>query len=364
MKKIMFAITTLTGGGAERVVSVWANMLSKKGYDVSLILYGRENNEYFILNDVKIYTVADNYVEYKKMGYFKRLSSMKKIIKNVKPEIIINFLPRMQIWMMMATFGLKVKRIETVRINPWEVIKDDSFFEGFLWKKCFNRAHGIIVQNSEQREFFKKKNYKKCVVIPNPLSPVYETIERGEYKSKPKNIIAVGRITEQKNYPMLIRAMNRIVKEYPELQLSIFGSGREEYLNMLNDMIKEHNLENNIKFKGRSNEIHKELCSSDLYIMSSDYEGMPNALAEAMASGLVCISTNCKTGPKDMIENGENGFLVPVNDDLALYEVVCEIMKMNVDELNKIASNARRSILDKCSEEQSVNKLINMIENL
>ena len=114
---------------------------------------------------------------------------------------------------------------------------------------------------------------------------------------------------------------------------------------------------------GRSNCMLKEYASADAFVLSSDFEGMPNALVEAMASGLVCISTDCKTGPRDMIIDGECGFLVNVNDSDSLAEKILEVSLMNREKRIMLGQNARKRIMSICSETKSLRKLMSAIES-
>ena len=359
MKKVLISITTLYGGGAERVVSVWANQLSKKGYDVSILIYGRGDGEYAVDDSVKILTVADTYETYQKLSYFKRLKIMRNIVREVSPDICINFLPRMQIWMMLASFGMKLNRVETVRVSPWEVCKNNKY-ERFLWKMCFRKANRIIIQTDEQGEYFNEKIRNKCVVIPNPISKQYIENGKTSYSEINKEFVAVGRVMKQKNYDMLIRTFAKAVQKYPQIKLSIFGVGNIE--EELNNLIFELEMGDNIKLMGRSNNVSQELLSRDAFLMSSDYEGMPNALAEAMATGLVCVSTNCRTGPKDLIDDGVNGFLIPVGDEKKMTEAIIKIAEMSREESEKLGKSARNKILNFCSEENSFSRLVDLIE--
>lgn len=361
MKKVLIAITTLYGGGAERVVSLWANALYEKGVDVSLLIYGRSENEYPIHENIKIHTVAENYKQYQQMGYIQRLKRMRSIVKTVRPDVVINFLPRMQIWMMFATWFMKLRRIETVRISPWQVaIRRKS--EAFLWKMCFSRSSDVIIQTAEQGEFFSKKVQKKCCVIPNPIGQQYIDCPKTEYGQRACRFMAAGRITKQKNYPMMIKAFRILCDKYPDAKLSVFGTGDQNYINVLQELIHQLNLEKNVTLEGRSNCISEELRCRDVFLMTSDFEGMPNALAEAMATGLVCVSTDCRTGPKDMLKHRENGFLVPVGDVENLAAVMTEIVQMDSRAMEKMGKAARESILDMCSEEKSLKKLMELIE--
>ena len=359
MKKILLSITTLFGGGAERVVSVWANQLSRNGYDVSVLLYGRSENEYPVDDSVKIHTVADNYEDYQKLSYFNRLKKMRALVKKIKPDIMINFLPRMQIWMMLSTLGMRLNRVETVRVSPWVVCKNNKY-ERFLWRKCFAKANKIIVQTAEQGEYFNKKTQKKCVVIPNPISEQYRENGKIAYSDENKEFVAVGRIMIQKNYDMMFRAFAKALDKKPNLKLSIFGVGNLE--SELNDLISELNMQENIKFMGRSSNISQELLKRDAFLMSSNYEGMPNALAEAMATGLVCISTDCRTGPKDLIDEGVNGFLVPTGNEEKMAEAIIKVAEMSKEESEKMGKAARNKVLNFCSEQNSYNRLVDLIE--
>ena len=120
----------------------------------------------------------------------------------------------------------------------------------------------------------------------------------------------------------------------------------------------------NIFLPGRTNRIEEEYRNNDIFLMTSDYEGMPNTLAEAMASKLVCIATDCKTGPRDLIDDGINGFLVPVGDETQLQDKMEYVLTLSREKRDDIASSARKKILSYCSKENSVQKLIDMLDEL
>ena len=363
MKKVLFSISTMFGGGAERVVSVWTKELAEKGYDVSLLLYCREKNEYPIHESVKVLTVADNYEDYKSLGYFARLRKMRKIVKKLNPDVIINFLPRIQIWMMMATFGMRVPKVETVRISLKEALEGKRALK-FLLDRCYNRSKKIIVQTDEQAEYFKKRNQKKCITIPNPLFGRYKEIYKSEYSEKVTKFIAAGRITEQKNYPLMIEAFSNICKENKDVTLLIYGVGEDYFVTKIQKLIDESGFSDRIKLMGRTNDLISEYIKADAFIMTSDFEGLPNALLEAMATGLVCISTDCRTGPKDLIDNGKNGYLVKVGDCESVASGIRTVINLEKEQVKSLGLTAREKILKMCSEESSLNKLISVIENV
>lgn len=363
MKKIMICVSTLTSGGAERVASIWANQLSQNSYDTYILVYGRCENEYPINTAVNVVAVCPKYTEFQSLNYFERLKRMRALIKQIDPDVVISFLPRMQIWMMAATFGRKLRRIETIRINPWflsEAIKIPII--KFLWKAVYYRADSVIFQTAEQGEFFSKKVQKKGVVIPNPISDKCKNNPKTDYSEKTRKFIAAGRITEQKNYPVMIEAFAEARKTHTDISLDIYGAGDNDYVAKIQNIIDQSGLSESVRLMGRTTDMISALQGADAFLMTSDYEGMPNSLLEAMVAGLPCISTDCRTGPKDMIDDGENGFLVKTGDSGSIASAICRVADMEKSEAIKIGSAAREKILDICSEEQSLAQLIRVIE--
>lgn len=360
MKKILFAIGGLSGGGAERVVSVWAGQLAEKGYEVGILVFKRSEGEYEVSPKVTKLAVAESLGAYQKMSYLERFRVKRRIVKDFSPDVVINFLPRVQIWMAAAMAGLKIKRIDTVRNSPWNFC--DGEISKQLWKLCFETGDLTILQSEDQKHFFSKKVQKKCVIVPNPLNEAYETAGKSEFPEKAKRFVAAGRLSDQKNFPLLIRAFALASKTHPDITLDIYGKGTDAYTKKLNDLIEEVGMKEKIRLPGRSDNMHAVLMDHDAFIMSSDYEGMPNALAEAMAVGLVCVSTDCKTGPRDLIRDGENGYLTPVRDVEKMAEKIEKVADMDAVTIQKFGEKARSFVTDLCGRENSLNKLIQAIE--
>ena len=162
---------------------------------------------------------------------------------------------------------------------------------------------------------------------------------------------------------MLIKAFAKACETNANITLDIYGKGEDAYVNELQKLIDELGMTGRICLCGRTDNMHKVLMESDAFIMSSNYEGMPNALAEAMAVGLVCISTDCKTGPRDLIKDGENGFLTAVGDVDAMAEKIKTVINLDEYEIKKIGTDARTFVTDLCGRENSLNKLIEAIES-
>jgi glycosyltransferase involved in cell wall biosynthesis len=360
-KKILIAIGSLSNGGAERVVSVWASQLADCGYDVSLLLFTRQKDEYPISDKVKLYSVAETAEDFVALSPICKYKKIRSIIKGIGPEYIIPFLTSIQRWIMFTSIGLSCKRIETIRVNPWIFPKYRNL-KRILIQVCYNTAHKIIIQASDQKPWFSKRNQKKCVLIPNPISQVYKQCYRDEISQDVVNFVAAGRVDSQKNYPMMIDAFASVVKQYPDVKLKIFGKGTDAYTKSLQDRINALGMQDHILLMGRSSQINEEYKKNDAFLMSSDYEGLPNALMEAMASRLICISTDCKTGPRDLIEENVNGYMVPVGDGKALADAIVKVINMPYEERVAMADAARHKIMTYCSEENSLNQLCSILK--
>ncbi|MBR2722400.1 MAG: glycosyltransferase [Clostridia bacterium] len=361
MKHVVFAIGSLHGGGAERVVSVWSSALAQKGYRVSVLVYSRMENEYPLDESVTVVPIASSMEACDAMSKVQRLRAFRVALKKLKPSVLISFLPEIQVYVALASFGLRIPRVETIRNNPWRVSILGTKF-GKLWLWCFKTCRALIVQSEDQKPFFSEAVQKKSIVIPNPINSLYSEHVKDKYDAASHKIVAAGRLSAQKNYKMMIDAIKLVSHEYEDVFLEIYGTGKLE--EQISSYIKEQGLSSNISLMGRSNELYRVYQNADLYMMSSDYEGMPNALMEAMAIGLPCISTDCKTGPRDLIDSGTNGYLVPCNDVTVLAEKIKTVFGMSSEEQQIMGQRAREKVTRLCSEENSLNRLIDLIESI
>lgn len=357
MKRILFIIPFLYGGGAERVTSILTSELARLDQDVHLLLFYRVKNEYFVDEKVIIHTLKENKQDYDCLSFFSKIRRLRKAIKNISPDIVIPFITHVGIMTTVATIGLKCSVIETIRSEPKSdtrnvIIKILRNLSILLSKRC-------IVQNERQKYYFPKWMHKKFIVLPNPVSNDLIQVSRVFKRNEINTIIAVGRLEVSKNYPLLIKAFSKI--EEPIIKLNIFGEGtlKRELQNMIDRLA----LDDRVKLCGRTSNIKEQLLKSDLYVLSSNYEGMPNALMEAMAVGLPCITTNCPTGPNELIDNYVNGILVPVDDEEKLINAINYMIKnpeyafsMGLKAQEKIRLNYKADLIAK--------KLLDLINSI
>ncbi len=333
--KIAFIIPTLGGGGAERAVARIASGLSDKyRYDTYILVYKRVENEYLISNNVKL--IDCNCTHKNKII---RVKILRGLVKKYRFDVVIPFSPTQAEDSFLATRFSNSKFLNTVRNNPWRypAKKKNRILRDWL----VDHADGCIFQTEEQKLYFNSSRVLNKIIY-NPIESEYLLTER-TYK-KAEHFMTAGRLSEQKNQKMLVNVWGKL--ENQNVYLEIYGEGPlDEYLK---NLIIEKGLENRIKLMGRSNNMKDVLMKADAFILSSDYEGMPNALIEAMACGLPCISTDCKTGPKELIRSYENGLLVPTGDVEKMKEAI-EYFIENPKETEKFGLNARKSITMKCS---------------
>ena len=337
--KLLFVSGNLTDGGAQRVISVVSSYLADNGHDVSLLLFSRSDKEYPVSENVKIVSISKSYEEYKNVSLVRRLKFVRKHLKAYMPDAAVGFLEGGYA-LYLASFGMKFAKIASARIDP-KILFSSKGFRSKINKLWFSNADTVVLQTESQKNHVTEKMLKRCTVIPNPVSERALEAEKVSYDCGCRFVMA-GRLSEQKNYPLVFKAVRIVKATHPEVKVDIYGKGAEE--ERLSGMIADMDISDNVSLKGWTQDTVGEYLQHDAYIMSSDFEGMPNALMEAMAVGLPCISTDCDTGPSDLITDGENGYLIPVGDAEALAEKMVRIIEMTPDERMSIARAARKNM--------------------
>lgn len=365
MKKYLFIVPSLSKGGAERVVSILSSELVKNEREAVVITHFKTNDDYKTDDNVKIICLSDLYEnEYRdKMSVFFLIKLLYRLRKNIleeSPDYILPFLWTTCVRTELALICSKYKKnvIQTVRNNPSIFPKNKiaEIYRNFLVKK----SRMTIVQNVEQKKYFNENVQEKIKVLPNPVSEEILNLKRTE-ETNTINIIGVGRLEKQKNFELLIEAFSQVYKKNKNVRLKIYGDGSQK--EKLQSLINNLQIQDYAELCGRSSNYSEIYGLSSIFILSSNFEGMPNTLLEAMAVGLPCISTDCPTGPRDIICNNENGILINMNSISDLVNSIEKIIS-DKDFSNKIAKNARLTIRQRYSSNIICKRLIQECENL
>lgn len=316
MRKKVFFIGALKEGGAERVISILTNEMACMGENVEILTYYDREVFYDIHKDVNIVCVEK---ETQGKSFLGKFFWIRRYFKK-NAQVVISFLAPFNMFAIGAVLFSKVPIVVADRNDPRKVPSRFVIrkLRDFLY--CF--ADGIVVQNTDNKKYFPRAVQKKSTVIFNPIDLGEK---RGEAlkTEKKKRIVSVGRLIKQKNQMMLLEAFAEIHREYPEYTLTIYGEG--DYREKLEDKIRKLELENVADLPGSKKDVFKLISDAELFVLPSDYEGMPNALIEAMCLGLPVVST-AVSGTSDLIEDGVNGKIVDVGNKEQLVFAMREML--------------------------------------
>lgn len=316
MKRIVFHVNSLERGGAERVVTNLSGQFAQHGYEVYIATEAQGQDEYNIDSRVKRVHVGLTDEQAKKGRgtiFFARIMNLRKFLKEVKPDIVIAFARKANYRALTATIGTKIPVLISVRINP--VGYYDFLSDKLQIPILFRRAAGCVFQTPDQRDFFPQFIRKKSRIILNPINPKF--IGNEIPGQRDKVVVHSGRLIDFKNQLMLIRAFVKVHEKHPDYILKIYGpDGMDGTKQKLESLIREKQAQDYVLLMGASDELEKDMIRGAVAAFSSDYEGMPNAMLEAMALGLPIVATDCPPGgPRMVITQEENGLLVPVGDE-------------------------------------------------
>ena len=332
-RRVTLFISSLSNGGAERVTCNLANFLSEKGYRVDIITLSNKNDTYKVEEGVRRINLLDKSEQKGKVrNYLIERGRLRKYInENNDVDCYITMLPINSFMLTRLRRKINGKIIVSDRVNPASYNRINGFMMGYAARN----SDGLVVQTSEIREWYKKVS--NVVIIPNAIN---KDINLSRSRKKEKKFVAVGRLTKQKNYPMLIEAFRLFNDRHPGYSLEIFGGGSEE--KTLKEIVEEKKLNNMVIFKGYVSNVSEQISDATGFVMASNYEGMSNALIEAMCMGLPCVATDCDGGgAREIIINMENGILIKKNDVTGMLKGMLRIVED--ERLNsKISKNARK----------------------
>ncbi|WP_156896467.1 glycosyltransferase family 4 protein [Halobacillus kuroshimensis] len=318
--KVLFVTRSMWAGGAERVIAELVKHFTKMKIKCEILTIDDENILYDIPKEAKIYPIGE-VTKNKLLDKFLRYKKVRKLVKDSKPDVVLALPEDIGIYVIPSLLGINVPVIISERNNPWVMPwKKET---RFLRKLFYPFANGFIFQTKDAANYFPDKIKEKSIILPNPLDLKQIPSINQE---KRKEIIGAGRLDKQKNFPLLIRAFAKFYKNNNDYVLTIYGDGALK--NELEDLASSLLPQDSFQFPGRKADLLEHISGGSMFVLSSDYEGMPNVVIEAMAMGIPVISTDCPTGgPAELIDDGVNGLLVPVGDLDSMTQAMSKIAK-------------------------------------
>ena len=317
MKRILFLVSSMQGGGAERVAALLCNHWAQQGFDVTLMptFSGRGDCLYPLGERVRLDYLADHVSSRSgsALNKLQRLFALRRAIRNEAPDVVVSFLPHVNVSAVVAAWGLSVPVVVSERTYP-PAMPLGAVLER-LRRWAYPRADAVVVQTEQARDWLARCCPKAHGhVIANP---VVFPLPEGEPVVAPSSVInpqrrlvlAVGRLSQEKQFEQLIAAFEPLAARFPAWDLVIPGEGPER--ESLERQREDFGLLGRVHLPGRVGNLADWYAQAGVYVMSSRFEGFPNTLAEAMAHGLPAVSFDCDAGPRDIICEGTDGSLVP-----------------------------------------------------
>ena len=334
-KTLLFYINSLNRGGAQRVLVQLAGRFAAAGWHSVLVTSFVSEDEYPVPAGVERVSIEQAQLAQSALRRnVSRIRALRRLLCRYRPAALISFMAEPNFRALLAARGLPVKTIVSVRNDPSREYGGRLSRPVGRW--LLPQADGCVFQTHEAQRWFPERLQKKSAVIMNQVSEhFFDTPPASERR----DIAAVGRLNAQKNHALLISAYAALGPVAD--RLVIYGEGEER--GRLEALVRAHGLEGRVLLPGQCGQVADALRGAKLFVLPSDYEGMPNALLEAMALSLPCISTDCPCGgPAEVLENGKNGLLVPVGDEAALTAAMRSLLE-NTAQRETLAANAKKT---------------------
>lgn len=327
--RVALVISSLHAGGAERVISIMANYWAHKGWDVSILTLAAGDDVPFYELDLTVKHLPLDLAWVSANRLMGALSNLRRIwvirraLARLRPDVVISFMDSANVLTLLASRGLRLPVVVSDRIDP---AAPDL---GRIWRRLRDSAYGtanvVTVQTARAKDYFRPAVRANCVVIPNPVFPVSPESSTGTEAAVVRPaIVFMGRLIRQKGVDLLLAAFARVRERFPEWHLVIIGEG--PLRTKIEAQIAELGLEDLVALVGKVRHPEAVLRQADLFVLSSRYEGFPNALLEAMACGLPAVSFDCPSGPREIIRDGVDGILVPPGDVDGLSAALARLM--------------------------------------
>lgn len=320
VRRIALVQAGLGAGGTEKILRLLAKHLDGQGHRVTMLaIAGHPSKSYYAMPEgVTLRAMEEELGSAATRSATSRIAWIRKAVREAEVELVVSFLTKINVQVAVACLGLGVRRIASERNNFLRQRMNP------LWRMALPitlATSDVAVMLTEgARGALPAWACKRAIVIPNPAPA---GLERPPTISPPRRLIAVGRLTEQKGFDVLLCAIKQARERGCNLDLTIFGEGEDR--EKLTGLAQTLGISGHVQFPGRSLRPHDWVGKGGIFVLSSRYEGFANVLIEAMASGFAVISTACDWGPSEIVTHGRDGLLVPPEDPEALAEAILRL---------------------------------------
>lgn len=330
---LLISCGALMAGGAERVISILSHPFAEHYDKVTILEWIEAKQFYKTAPNVEIVCIEK---ECESKSLLRKMMWLRDFVKKEKPDLILSFLYPWSLRLISSLLFTKSKIVVAERQDPRMV--RGGLFTKFFRDLLYIKARGILVQTNENIQYYPYWLRKKTSAIYNPIMMDKEMVGSAIRAKKENTICSVGRLSPEKNQILLIEAFAILHREHPEYRLLLYGDGITKPF--IEKKVQELELEESVLLLGNVKDVFTKIQSSKLFVLPSKYEGMPNALMEAMCLGLPCISTKV-SGSTELIMDGVNGLLVDVDNTRQMADAMERIISDITlsDNLSRQASN-------------------------
>ena len=347
-KKILFFIGSLSWGGAEKIITVLAKAYLEKEYEVTVVTLLSNKNVFVLDNRIEIISIArKNRGNIQNIRYW--IKNIRNLVEEKKPDVVVSFVCRINILVIKSLKKCKHKCRLVISERNDPRFDTRGFLGKFFSKRLYSYADLLICQTNTEKEWFSKKIQSKTVVISNPA---FLTSKPTVFKNKKKIVINAARYDESKNQVMLIDAFNNLIisKKDNGFRLHLYGNGSLKP--QLMDYVRSLHIEDKVFIFDAVIDVQDKISAASIFCLTSKYEGMSNALMEALLLGTPSISTDT-SGARDLIDEGKNGFVIGVNDLEALTKKMEQLIEHE---------NIRKNMYDYCLSEKYQSRFADSLE--
>jgi GalNAc-alpha-(1->4)-GalNAc-alpha-(1->3)-diNAcBac-PP-undecaprenol alpha-1,4-N-acetyl-D-galactosaminyltransferase len=328
--KIMLVIQSMVAGGAERVAATLINHWVDAADDltVTLVTVASPETDFYEVDSRVARVALGLSCPTRSWRHFmvknvQIVRQLRQLMRRIKPDVVLSMLDYVNVRVLLAAFGTRIPVIVEEHMDPTQTSTDKTV--RILRWLLYRRATAVVVLTSGIAQWASRIVATNTIhVIPNPISDQFLKTSSRLATPYGHKIIGMGRLEFTKGFDLLLRAFAKCAEHYPDWTLDIFGEGSEH--DRLTALADNLGIADKVRLPGTTKHPEEVLRKADVFVLSSRYEGFPMVLLEAMTCGLPVVSFDCRSGPREMIDDGVNGLLVPPNDVDALAEAMAALM--------------------------------------